>query len=251
MNLKSVATSLLCLTGILGCTKYQYFTVSSDLPLSRNPSSFVFDSDTLKIVYQFLGERNIHLEVTNKSPSLLFVDWSKSSMIFGDESLPFIDGEIALSGSINVSPLTHATQIADLSGNLLSLPARRYIPPGSGITHMFQNNGRFFRDLSTLPYEKVKLLYGSGKKYTFLKSDSVAFLRSYLYISDENERHPYILQHDFWVAEVLETLNGTLPVRGNQFLQSKLTDTGNAAIVIGVIGLGAIYIASDLSDEED
>lgn len=86
------------LTVLLSSCAKQYiqlFTTSSEDANLKN-EYFVFENDTVKITYQFWGNRGIlSFELYNKLDKPIYIDWKNSSYIFNDAKMNYwIDEEL-------------------------------------------------------------------------------------------------------------------------------------------------------------
>lgn len=230
---------------LFSCTRHQYFTISSHLPQEEN-GSFLFENDTVKVSYSFTPDGKIEIGITNKLNNLIYADWGKSAMVFESISLPYKSSNIDFDATSQTIELIDGIETTDLRGTIYSQPSRTYIPPKSKISKMFDKVPISYKNLKTTDlHERVNLPSGIGKKYTFQESDSLNFYHSYIYLSDNDESKSYVLNHDFWVSEVLETLDGSVRLSPTQFKKSKLTSTGYFIALIGLVGIIIVSVGDE------
>jgi len=66
----------------------QLFQVSSDLPTASD--KYIYENDTIKVTYYFWGNRGImQISVFNKLNAPIYIDWKKSSMMSGVNTLVY------------------------------------------------------------------------------------------------------------------------------------------------------------------
>lgn len=231
---------------LAGCAKPQYFFVESPLPKQLD-GSFKFDDDTVTVVYSFLPNGSINMEITNKLDDLMYVDMEKSAMIFDSKSYTYYDGNASIEGSSSTNNYGNGT----FSGTLSSTPIKKYIPPGSKVSYQFKKVPIGYKDLELMEGEPLILPDGTiGKKYSFSR-DSENPYRNYLYLSDVNDSEAHVLNHDFWIANIVEGFYSSQNVPLNRFVRSGETRAVGILVTAGLIGvvIVAVQIKEDILEE--
>ena len=126
-------------------TQYiQLFTTASESAVLKD-DYFVFENDTVKITYQFWGDRGIlSFELFNKLDKPIYIDWKNSSYIFNDVKMNYWADEqlttsIAVYGNfLYTGPLIKPNPLIDygveVSSSVSVKPERvTFIPPKSKI----------------------------------------------------------------------------------------------------------------------
>jgi hypothetical protein len=226
---------------IFSCSKHQYFSISSQLPQEYN-GSFLFESDTIKVVYSFTQKGKVNIEITNKLNKLIYVDWQKSSMIFNSESIPFKDGRLAFDGSASTTNILSTIETTNIRGTVSTTLDRNYIPPNSKSSRLFSKMPKPYVDLKTVEsFEEINQFPGASRKYVFSESESINSYQTYIYLNDTDESGAYIINHKFWVSEMVESLEGDKEMKPNQFKISKTTAAG---VFFGTLGLVTVVLIS-------
>jgi hypothetical protein len=205
------------------CNIHQYLSFSSELPMN-NSGAFFDDNDSLAITYTFTGAKTIKIEMENKSDQLVFVDWSRSSMIFNGQSLSFANGmsKIEGTGTGTSNQYIEGMTSANFEGTVSQSPTKSYIPPNSRIIREFAGVPiQFINSLrKTHSFEKI-LLRSSAKKFSFDESNTLNVILSYISVGVSDEGQFRVINHRFWMSDVVETIEGNLRIKGNQFRTSK------------------------------
>ncbi|WP_422005044.1 hypothetical protein [Roseivirga pacifica] len=231
-----------------GCSKHQYFTFSSDLPKTSN-DLYYYESDSLKIEYNFTSSSSIEVTVHNKSDNPILINWEKSSIIFNNESLAMANGDLNFKGSGSSLELFEDVTYSDFHGTIKGGKNQTFLPPQAFVANTFNKVplGYQKRLKREMDFEKMYFPDAVVKKYSFDKSQPLAKLKSYLYIENPDES-AFNVSHDFWVSEILETNNGKLKLGQNHLKQSKVTTTGAILGTTGVVGLLVVAAAAEESN---
>jgi hypothetical protein len=211
--LKLVLTTVICIS-FYGCATYQYITLSSDSPASKN-HEIVVDNDTLQVRYNFyVSEANVLISIHNKTPKPILIDWSMSSIVQNGKSYSYIPAEVKMSGSYSGGSYRignrYSSTSGSLSGKIEAFPEKTFMPPQSFIEEKRQIAQNKFLSLAT-PLEakvKIKNIYNAevnGKSREFSEKDSPFSFRSYLsYYFSENSAQVFHIETKFWTKEVVE-----------------------------------------------
>lgn len=238
------------------CLNYQYATISGDLKKDKN-HQLVFENDTLKIMYSFIGKDcSIQINVLNKINAPIYVDWRKSALIIDERRFSYWKDESILNVTSTGYDINWTNQVSTgnskMEGTIFRFEQISFIPPRSSIVVSPLSAKS---DLFTLPKatkdQRIKVgKEGSrGLKYNFSREETPFLFRSYLTISvTEDFARPLTLDHSFWVSEIIQTTVDPLALANNsqdQFYLAEDTDFGNFMIgFIGIIVLIAIVVAN-------
>jgi len=150
-------------------------------------NTFVFDNDTMTIVYNFYGEGpGIGVSIYNKLNLPLYVDWSRSSVIVGTNIFsywrPGYERYEEKSGFIPPRTTISKGGSFNLSTNMRVVPMQRQ----HYIKMKFGN------------YDSIKI-----KEASFSKVNSPGVFRNYLTFSvDSKFEHEFHLDHEFWISDM-------------------------------------------------
>lgn len=217
---------------------------ASELP-STDSGSFYAENDTISVAYIFQGS-SIKIEIENKTDQLHFIDWSRSSMIFNDQSIPFTTGMSKIEGKGNTYQNLSGISNSNFEGTISESLTRSYIPPMSRIGHEFSAlTIDFQKNLKKSFAFESMLIPAHSKKFTFDESNTLHKIRSYLAIGTEDATQIEAIQHNFWMSNLVETGEGRLKLKGNQLQVSKQTTTG---MVTNSLATAMILAASDTEE---
>lgn len=230
-----------------GCSKHQYFTFSSDLPKTSN-DLYYYESDSLKIEYNFISSSSIQVRVHNKSETPILINWEKSSIIFNNESLAMANGDLNFEGSGSSIELFEDMTYSDFYGTIKGGKNQTFLPPQAFVVNTFNKVPLSYqkRLKKEMDFEKMYFPDAVVKKYSFDKSQPMARLKSFIFIENPDDSS-FNLSHDFWVSEILETNNGRLKLGQNHLKQSKVTTTG---AIIGTTGFVGLLVVAAAAEEE-
>ncbi len=243
--MKKLLISLGLLTLLAACTRRQYLTFESDLPLNDR-NEFLFENESFRLSYYFVNDNELRVEVKNKTKNFLIIDWSKSSIVHQDQYLPFVDGSISLTGVARQDIIgdyqTTSTGYVDLGRQTEHLPSK-------GTTSRTMNFlGSDLRNLPfNQPFERIHLGTTTGKRYQFSSTDSTEFFESYIFINSDQEEGNF-LNHHFWVSSLVECVDGSPNKLPNQVVFSKLTGASN--VMIGAVVLPLAILAASVEEDE-
>lgn len=228
------------------CMKYQYFTVRGELPQNES-GAFVFETDSLKVKYEFSPNGSLVLKIENKLDELISIDWEKSAIVFDGRNLPYSSSNMKLSATGNSNQLLSSNTI-DFDGTIIKSSNRSYIQPHSFSSKVFHKIPfEYDNQLIEKPFERIDFGYGTGKRYKF-DSEANNVINSYIYINKANDSKSILLNHNFRIIEVIETMEKNVDLSSNQFTRSKTTTFGNTVLLLG--GSAIIVLAAISADEE-
>ncbi|MFL5744717.1 MAG: hypothetical protein ACJ751_08635 [Niastella sp.] len=99
--LKFLPLILLLFPFFIACNKYQYSTISSSQLEKNEINELVFENDSLKLVYNFMGSDlgpNIFIE--NKLQEPVYIDWRESALIVNGHTYSYAPIEVNLHGNV-------------------------------------------------------------------------------------------------------------------------------------------------------
>ena len=149
---------LACL--LASCSKYQINTVSSTTTKKDlNSGDFIFENDTLAIVYRFNGQNApLRIQIKNKLNDPLYIDWKRSSLIVKDQAINYMGNKIKIDGSFESSKdllfsnLNYSTGTLDASATLPEESS--FIPPHAMIDKVLLNVTDNFLSVSDNVFQK-------------------------------------------------------------------------------------------------
>ncbi|WP_162555620.1 hypothetical protein [Reichenbachiella versicolor] len=227
----------ICLASLvlMSCTKSQYLVFSSDLPYDRY-EGFKSIEDEVEVNYSFLAGSGFMVTIYNNSDSLIYVDWDKSSMVINGRAKAFRKGSFnleATSYQFASAKSTHEMQILG-SGEFIPSATREYIPPHSTVTEIYDAVHTSYQHFAMPKVHECDSIFGKYGYYSFDPNNSAYHYRSYIHINTLNGEHPKVLDHSFWLSDIINT-NNNLPARGNVIRESELTGVGSFFTVTGTL----------------
>ena len=184
--------------------------------------------------------------IKNKTSDFLLVDWSKSSIVLEEQLYPFVDGSISLKGTAIRDVVGDFT--TESSGEVNVGGKGDYIPPRASTTKSISFQSQSFEKLSYQdPYEKVYLGQTRAKKYIFDQADSIRYFESFIFLN-ENEDESKYLNHQFWVSEIWECVDGPSAHQPNQIILSQMT--GTSQVITAAILLPMLFVVASANVED-
>lgn len=118
------------------CKPYQYFTVAAPELQQDSLKQYVFENDTMKVLYNFTGYQGpLKVTVINKLKEPIFLDWNRSAMIMNGESVALYQPSFQFSGRSVGSSVEVIKDVSlnssRMSGTLSGQEGVDMIPPGS------------------------------------------------------------------------------------------------------------------------
>lgn len=241
------------------CSSYQYVRLSSSMA-STDKNEFVFENDTLAVVYSFDGYAcPVNITIYNKLSTPLYVDWIRSSAIVNGRTLGYWRDEMKIDVA-SYGYTTHWSETTSTTSSLSSGVISRdyqltFIPPNAYITVVPVYIQRGSIPLSNESMMGNVSLYtldgvGNGRRYGFDMNSTPLYFRSYLSLSTTSDfSTPFTLDDQFWASEVITT--GVNPSRlnysmGNQFyIKTSNGSRRSTTAVVGLLLLGALVVATN------
>lgn len=221
--MKTLLTIIGALLLFSGCatTKSQLITLSSNNLKVTPRQGFVYNTDTLRLSYQFFSERGvIHLTIENKSARPLYVDWKRSALIIGQNKLDYWYDVAAVNLYGTAYTSTYARYFRNwnsgnstiaLNGSISKDNAVDFIPPGTKIEKdqfllvpgaALNLPGQYLTEkvpstdpLNTKPAEL--------QVYQYTDANSPFSFRNYLTLAtDKDFKNEIVLDNKFWASDV-------------------------------------------------
>lgn len=263
----------LILPGILvlslaSCSKYYINTLSSvNMLKDKETGEFLLENDSVRISYGFAGQdAPVHVKVYNKLTVPLFVDWSRSSMIYNGKAKGFVPDELKFSGNISTSSWNDrvgSSAESTVNGTLQTQKQVTFIPPNSGVETVVRPfDPDVFINLPDSLYNEddyLSTINGQAKVRVgnFGYSNSPLSFRTYLtlYTQDGQRNVPFVLDREFYVSKSIKTsgrpqnfFEYNSPA-ADVFYNSKTTGYGKTMTGVGVaavlVGAAAVQSAEN------
>lgn len=222
-RLTVVLASIILLSG---CTRYQYISLTSNLP-QNDKNEFIIENDTVLIKYSFSGE-NLQVKATlyNKLQQPIYFDVERSAVIINDYQIT--DAFLTDYQPSFIAPLAKVTVASNMLRNQ-------------------------FISTDTLGLSQNKRNPEAGvPTFSFNVSTTPLFLRCVLAICPNGDyTYPTIFDYSFWVSNIDETIEGPAALLNrpsNQFYIQKANGAGSAMGWIGLLGL--LVVAAAISPGE-
>ncbi len=262
--MKKFLLCALAIFSLTACTRYQYITLNSDI-YREDDQSFVWENDSVKIQYAFSGaDCPLSIKIYNKLDKPIYVDWSKSAVIYPDGFSFVLWSDHAnistgtVSSAVNLGGITLGG--SQTTGTIVRSASVNFIPPASQVSV----NPMYVRStfIKPLPLElKRKVVYAGNMdpfkvdSYSFNPNNSPFSFRCYLTLSTEdNFANYFYIDQPFWVSQVVETQSGpsNFLKADNLFSVNKTTGFGHVMQGVGIAGLvvGAAYIDAKTTPAE-
>src|SRR5215217_1328600 len=257
----NLGMAALCVASLSSCSSYYVSTLAgTNIKKNAQTGTFEMENDTLAISYNFSGENApVKISVRNKLTVPLYVDWSRSSLIYKGEAIGYIPDSTGFSASYSsVTPNWQIRQYADgdINGKVGRPKDVSFIPPGSGIksTVVFMNSPIFKALPDSVHNQPEYVRYGTHKVKVrardFSKEDSPVTFRSYLtlFISKGDPDKSFAVDNEFYVARSVKRTSKpddlTTSV-GDTFYT--VTKNKGGYVALGVITGGAFIWAASAS----
>ncbi len=226
------------------CAVYQYPIVSSELPQSRR-NQFILENDSVLITYRFEGDGGyLHMELINKLQSALFIDWSRSALIFDNVTIPFWRDVAYLDGDVYAYSVT---------GTVSKPPAHDFLPPrGKVVKQLNRVRSNSYPFHPTFPSTPVDLGQGKTRVYRFSRESTPTDFRVYLTLMNESKTEVIQINHDFWISEVYmnQGCRTILWNEANPFYISRSTGAGELFGGMAIGGLIWLYVVAESKASE-
>jgi hypothetical protein len=204
MRLIVVVALLLALT--TSCAKHQYLSVRSNLSLDKK-KGYVQEQDSIQVCYRFSGDDcPLQIQVRNNSHTPAYIDWSRSSIIIHETTLPFGEGQ----GSVNLgghsvsynSSGPFAVASHQLRGNITLPGNSTFIPPATVFRPRVMTLTSRFHKLPKGKRIRIKDTIGtvSARKTEFTEANTPFKFRTYLTVV--KGQRSITFDETFWVENL-------------------------------------------------
>jgi hypothetical protein len=252
----TLCLSAICFLSITSCSKYYISTLSSTNALKDSKTGqFNVENDSVKVTYSFAGlNAPVQVTVKNKLAVPIYVDWSKSALIFEEKATSYVPDKIAFSADLSSSswrdPILTTTD-GQIKGQIGTRTKTSFIPPNSKVetTTIFLKSPAFQALADENFAEMVQVASNQGRvnaySVDFTRSNSPVVFRSYLtlFTSTDNAIKTFALDNEFFISRSIRTNrspNELIDYNGNYsdvFYTNKLTPLGEIATGISVLGV--------------
>jgi len=237
--LPAIILPTIVLFSMTACNPWQYMTVNSP-QLTRNDfNQFVFENDTLRLIYDMAGDGGqVTLRIRNKTSQPLMINWEKSAFIRNQQSVSLIDKDVIIHGrTIRYSRYTSAFIASFPQPGNVGL-----IPPGSEISNDLPTLAKtgplqvYVAD--SLPQKTMAETNGiNSVKFRQLHYDEAGSpirFKAYLTFTIGHDNKEFSLTNNFYVSDVYQADGGPASFslyhgHGDQiYIRQKTYNTGLA-----------------------
>ena len=232
--------TLLLLLGIFllaSCSQYQYVTLGSEVPLTRD-RGFLYENDSVSIQYIFSG-RNcpITINVYNKLSQPLSVYWNNSAIVFRDGTrLRLWNDNVEVKSKKKVGKRIKETKAKVVMGTTEPVSV---IPPMGHVSERPIALTRTFVIPLLLKY-KVHVPEGDAdnakaEKFNYKRDESPFIFRCQLSLSTSGNSRAMHFDHPFWASTIVLTMlgPGAVPEADNRFYVSRQNIFGRSTNHVG------------------
>jgi len=188
------------------------FTEQSSNNLKVEKNKYVYENDTIKLIYDFWAEDGVMgFEIENKLDIPIYIDWKKSSFISSKNKFDYyLDRETTNSKSISAyRPFLFHTTIGNSEGTSVSIKEERitFIPP-----HAVSAQAKY-----KICSKEYIIMRGIKKSYlgdtkikekirNFTSENAIISFRNFItYSTKENFEYEKYISNGFYVKYVIET----------------------------------------------
>lgn len=245
----------------ISCSTYQYATISSNGVGRNEKNEFVFENDSLRLVYNFCGkDAPVNITIQNKLPVPIYIDWLRSALIVNDRTVSYSPNEVKINGSYHGGSYNFGNRSQwEVTGGHInanaSLPATvDFMPPKTILTkNPLAISNNFIDTIPDIAFQRQKYPVAEGmtvlvKKAIFTEDTSPLRFRSFMtFMVGEATAKPQSIEHSFYVSEIMNSGQGPQNImanyeqRGNQYYTSKANATG---VAIGTLAAGTILVVA-------
>ncbi|TDQ08370.1 hypothetical protein [Pedobacter metabolipauper] len=259
-NILNLSLIAICIFGLSSCSKYYINTVSGvNIPKDEKTGKFILENDTVQITYNFFGENApVQITVQNKLTVPIYVDWSKSSLIFENNTYSYVPEKVAFTGDLSATSWNgRELSFSDgtVNGKIDAKKEISFIPPQSKIetTTLFVESpfSKNLPDSMLNDVESLNNTYTSreivAKAGNFTPDNSPVKFRSYLtlFSKTDNIEKPFSYDKQFYISKSVKTtvrpgyLSAYKDKSPNVFYTRTQTGYGKAMTGIAVVGIVA------------
>lgn len=221
----------------------------------KETGEFQLENDSVKISYGFAGENApVRIKVYNKLTIPVFLDWTRSSMIYNGKAKGFIPDDIKFSGNISTNTMNEkilSSVESTINGTVQSQKQVTFIPPNSSVETIVKSfDPDVIKDLPDSLYQDRDFLSTTQgpvkvKVGNFDYSNSPLSFRTYLtlYTQDGMKNNIFSFDREFYVSKSIKTFLDPQNLldyssrTADVFYNSKRTGYGNTMAGVGVAAL--------------
>ncbi|HVW59467.1 MAG TPA: hypothetical protein VHC48_05515 [Puia sp.] len=198
---------------------WQYITLDSREVTKDTLKAFVWENDTLELIYCFNGYGGpIRMSITNKMDKPMYINWKKSALIDRGNAASLYQTNVQMSGafvsgtqrSYFTSPRSYTTS-GSIAGSFSLPEGMDFIPPHSNISKSLDLvvSGPVARDHLTGSPESLKATRkgvgtNSYKLYTYEASSSPVQFKTYLtFLMDGDNAKEFSVSHTFYASKIM------------------------------------------------
>jgi hypothetical protein len=268
--LKTLPIAVIVLLLASSCSTYQYGTVSSAKMSMNEKQEFVYENDSLMLIYNFNGlNAPVNITVQNKLQVPVYIDWKKSAVIINDQAVSYVPSEMRIEGGVQSSSFNTGTRSntttygsGSINATVSLPPSIDFVPPQSFFTRSPMGlTNRHIENVPESAFHRLKYMAAEGyelqvKAAVFTEETSPLRFKSYLTLMvGEPTTKPVSFEHSFFLSQLISSdqppgiiwLNSMN--RGNQFYISRSSSGTGAAVVLGVMTAASVALLADkLSD---
>jgi hypothetical protein len=239
---------------------YQYSTVSSNGMGRNERNEFVYENDSLRLVYNFYGkDAPVNITIHNKLQVPLYIDWLRSALILNDRTVTYSPNEVKINGSYHGGSYNFGNRSGwEVTGGHIHAsaslpPSVDFMPPRTILTkNPLAISREYVENIPDTAFHRLRYAGAEGmtvsvKRATFSEETSPLRFRSFLtYMVGEAAAKPQSLEHSFYVSEIMNSGQGPGNLmfnsdrRGNQFYTSKANPAG---VAVGTLFAGMVIVA--------
>lgn len=226
---------LFLLAFVLACCNsslYQIYRTQSNLQSSPNNKFYVYDNEDVQLIYTFWGDGGpFNFLIRNKSDKPIYIDWKKSSFIWGQSALKYWEDEVVTTvtsrSNYNTLGSTTGRATALSSGNIINIfggsesfrstfgfsvtdivktkkERITFVPPGVTLYNDdYLINTNF---MATNPSDRKLITGKDNKEYseiTYTQETSPINFRNYItYSKTEDFKTEFYIDNRFWVDKI-------------------------------------------------
>jgi hypothetical protein len=220
--MKNTLLPVILILFLSSCSTYEYCRVDAPGLTKNDSSELVWESDTVKLNYNFHGENGpLTLTIYNKLNKSLFINWKESALIRNGQTIGLYDAHLDLIRGKYTSSLLLTRNVSNTASDLsasFSLPdGTDIIAPNSYISKGLLSiwDGKEILDsswASSLPVKTEYSVDNSSMKYkmqSYSSQASPANFKVYLTFKAGDEAGgAFSVSQSFYVAQVMQTAHG-------------------------------------------
>lgn len=216
--MRYILLSTLILLAFSNCSTYQYLTLDSSQLSKNDKKQFVWENDTLRLIYDFNGPGGpMAVQIYNKTSQPLYVNWKKSAIIRDQHSTSLFDRNVLIDGSMGSYTFHRFGAISASTGSFtasFSLPEGvDFIPPNSAIDKGLLAIAQSGALVSVVPdsaptstiWDPTGLNDVRYRRVTYSEDRSPIRFNSYItFVLGSDNSREFAENHSFFVNEVVQ-----------------------------------------------